>query len=66
MTITYRTRPMTPAEIGAGWGAVLEYSEPSLKPTYLADATDAATWRMSPMGQMMARVMGVEFVYDAG
>jgi hypothetical protein len=61
MTITYRSRPMTPAETAAGWGAVLEFSVPQMKPTYLADAADVATWHESPMAAMMARVMGVTF-----
>jgi hypothetical protein len=61
MTITYRARPMTPAEVAEGWEVVLVFSEPRMRPVYLARIADADTFHETPAGQLMARCMGVTF-----
>ena len=64
MTITFRSRPLTPAETAAGWEAVLVPDVPQLKPTYLAHEADIPNFPHSPMGQMMAKILGATIVVE--
>jgi hypothetical protein len=65
MTIVFRPRPLTTAEANAGWGGVLVSDIPSMNPTYFANASDMPHFPESPMGKMLAKVMGATLVVEA-
>jgi hypothetical protein len=76
MIITFRSRPLTPAEAEAGWGGVLVSDLPPVEgvgasaqyrvgPVYVAHAADLPHFPESPMGQTLARVTGATIIVEA-